>query len=97
MLTVKLGAGEASVEGARTKLGLAQEDLDAGFGVVPIDPDQDLYAVLVDDAAVERANPAGLAGGRPKIEAMHELQRANPIRRARLKGSDRRVASNSST
>lgn len=88
MLTVKLGASEASVEGARTKLGLGDEDLDPSFGVVPIDPEHDLYAVLVDDAVVERANPAGLAGGpfsNPKIEPMHEpaKARAHPTRRKR--------------
>jgi hypothetical protein len=73
MLTVKLDAAEATVEGARTKLGLGAGDLDPGFGVVPIDPDHDLYAVLVEDTVAERADPTGLAGGpysNPKIEPM---------------------------
>jgi hypothetical protein len=63
LLTVKLKPAEASVEGARTKLGLGGDALDPGFGLVPIDPDHDLYAVLVEDTVAEGADPAGLAGG----------------------------------
>jgi hypothetical protein len=81
MLTVKLDAAEATVEGARTKLGLKPDELDLGFGVVPIDPDHDLYAVLVEDTAAERADPAGLAGGpysNPKIEPLGPSRSSRP-------------------
>jgi hypothetical protein len=71
MLTVQLAPDQATPEDARSKLGLGDDDLDVGFGVVPIDPDRDLYAVLVEDHVAARASSDGLAGGpfaNPKIE-----------------------------
>jgi hypothetical protein len=71
LLTVQLPSDRATVDGARSKLGLTGEELDAAYGVVPIDPDHDLYAVMVEEDAASRASAEGLAGGpfsNPTIE-----------------------------
>ncbi len=54
MLTVKLDPASATVEGARERLELEVGELDADFGVVNIDPDQGLYAVLVEEKTAQR-------------------------------------------
>ena len=43
-----------SLEAAARTLGVAESALDADFGVVPIDPDRDLYTVRIDAAAVRK-------------------------------------------
>ena len=54
MLTVKLDPGKASVAHVRKKLKLSESELDPEFGVVNIDPKQNLYAILVDEDAARR-------------------------------------------
>jgi hypothetical protein len=46
LVTVR-GDEAASLEGAAEQLGVALDDLDSNFGVVPIDPQEQLYAVNV--------------------------------------------------
>jgi hypothetical protein len=47
-MTVTGKDGPPSLSDAARQLGVAVGDLNAGFGVVPIDPDHKLYAVEVD-------------------------------------------------
>lgn len=71
MLTVKLDPDRATAKDARERLGLAEEELDADFGVVNIDPEQGLYAVLVDEQTAERlSGEKGVEGpfANPPIE-----------------------------
>jgi hypothetical protein len=56
MLTLKLDAGRATLEDARQRLGLDEGEVDDDFGVVNIDPEQDLYAILVDEQTAERVS-----------------------------------------
>ena len=41
------GEGMTSLEAAAAQLGVAPEDIDPNFGIVPIDPRQNLFAVQV--------------------------------------------------
>jgi hypothetical protein len=54
MVSLELPADQASVAAVRQRLGLGPNEIDAAFGVVPIDPDHGLYTVLVTPEAAER-------------------------------------------
>ena len=71
LMTVELAPEAASLADAAARLGLAPDDLDAEYGVVPVDPDNQLYSVLVDEAAGEAARGReGVRGpfSNPRIE-----------------------------
>ena len=72
MLTTKLAAN-ATFEDAVRRLGVDESLVDRDFGLVNIDPEQHLYAVLVDEsAATGAATRAGVNGpfSNPKIETL---------------------------
>lgn len=63
-----------SIATAAKQLGVSTEDVDAGYGVVPVDPENDLYAVMV---RADRLPPADAQQGdyrgpfaNPKIEPL---------------------------
>jgi hypothetical protein len=71
LMTVELPPGAVSLEEAAKRLGVAPEQLDAEFGLVPVDPDNNLYSVMVDERAAERAGRRAGAEGpfsNPRIE-----------------------------
>ena len=71
MLTIELPRERATVDAVRERLGLEAFDIDTGFGVVPIDPDNGLYTVLVTPDAAERVQGTpGVSGpfANPPIE-----------------------------
>jgi hypothetical protein len=71
MLTVKLHPRQASVSHVCKQLKLSQSELDPDFGVVGIDPKQNLYAILVEEAAARRIGKVkGVQGpfSNPRIE-----------------------------
>ena len=47
LMTVIEMHGKPTLAEAAKDLGVATEDLDAAFGVVPVDPERGIYAVLV--------------------------------------------------
>lgn len=47
LMTIKVPQGKPTLAEAAKRLGVALSDMDATFGVVPVDPDQGLYAVQV--------------------------------------------------
>ncbi len=55
MIQFRFPGGTPTAAQAAGALGLAPEDLDPEFGVIPTDPSQDLYAVRVDELAANRA------------------------------------------
>jgi hypothetical protein len=62
MLTVKLPPERATLDEARKRLGLSEDEIDPKFGLVPLDPAEGTYAVLVSAEAGARA--AASAGDR---------------------------------
>jgi len=70
LLTVEL-PGAADLEAAAQRLAVPVAKLDAQFGVVPVDPDNHLYSVMVeDDAAPGASARSGVSGpySNPRIE-----------------------------
>jgi hypothetical protein len=71
MLSLELPADQATLAAVRQRLGLEAAEIDARFGVVPIDPDHGLYTVLVTPEAAERVKGSpGVSGpfANPPIE-----------------------------
>ena len=60
LMTVEMPGAEPSIDRAASELGVAVEDLDTAFGVVPIDPASSRYAVQVRaDKLPTETRPAG--------------------------------------
>jgi len=71
MVTLRLDPAQATLPEVLGLLGLGQDEVDPGFGVVPIDPAERLYTILVDEAAAARiADAPQVEGvfGNPRIE-----------------------------
>ncbi|WP_433256524.1 hypothetical protein ACQPYK_17720 [Streptosporangium sp. CA-135522] len=62
LVTVRLPP-RATLAQAMHRLGLSEEEVDIGYGLVLIDPDQGLYGLRVTEEAARRVDPA--AGGGP--------------------------------
>ncbi|AHH18702.1 hypothetical protein NONO_c39180 [Nocardia nova SH22a] len=62
LLTVRLTA-DATLTAALSALDLADDEVDLDFGLVAVDPDQNLYALRVTDTAASRfqADSSGAA------------------------------------
>jgi hypothetical protein len=73
MLTVRLQPAEANLPAVQRKLKLAKGQIDPDFGVVSIRPQDQLYAILVDDDIAGRISSVeGVQGpyANPPIEAL---------------------------
>jgi hypothetical protein len=74
LMTVNCQEGAPSLEQAAQQLGVSVHDVDASYGIVPIDPDRGLYAVQVrgDKLPAKSENTRGEAHrgpwSNPKIE-----------------------------
>lgn len=71
MVSLRLDPAQATLPEVLRLLGLASDEVDPGFGVVPIDPAEHLYTILVDEAAAARvADAPQVEGvfGNPRIE-----------------------------
>lgn len=73
MMTVELDPDSATVDKVAERLGLEPGEIDADFGVVPIDPDNHLYSVLVDEQASARV------AGQPGVEGPFSNPRIEPF------------------
>lgn len=62
MLTVTRDPSRASLKAVKEDLGLADEEIDADFGVVNIDPEGNRYAIMVEERASARLTD------RPEVE-----------------------------
>jgi hypothetical protein len=54
MVTIRLEDAHANLKQVMERYGLAPEEVDEGFGVVCVSPEQQLYAIVVDDEAAAR-------------------------------------------
>ncbi|WP_433501425.1 hypothetical protein ACQP1K_14505 [Sphaerimonospora sp. CA-214678] len=75
LITVRLPHG-ASLESARRHLDLAEDEVDAGYGLIPVDPAHDLYAMRVTEAASHR-----VAGSHPEASGPYADPPISPIDR----------------
>jgi len=57
LMTVTAPHGKPSLADAAQRLGVELSDMDATFGVVPVDPDRGLYAVQVKAGRAQPAAP----------------------------------------
>ncbi|MEV4460408.1 hypothetical protein ACWEQG_32155 [Microbispora sp. NPDC004025] len=66
LITVRLPA-PATLEAAMRRLDLAEDEVDTAYGLVPVDPDRDLYVLRVTEDAGRRVGgpDAGGADGGP--------------------------------
>jgi hypothetical protein len=71
MVTLHLTAAEATLPQVLAKLGLSPHEVDPGFGLVSLDPDKRLYAILADERVAARIEGHASVQGtfsNPKIE-----------------------------
>jgi hypothetical protein len=73
MVTLRLDPAQATLPAVMGILGLAPDEVDPGFGVVPIDPAEHLYTILVDEAAAARVADA------PQVEGVFGNPRVEPF------------------
>ncbi|GAA2868483.1 hypothetical protein GCM10010517_28290 [Streptosporangium fragile] len=69
LVTVRLQP-RATLADAMRRLGLSEEEVDTGYGLVSVDPDRGLYGLRVSESAADRLDP-GTGGGvysDPRIE-----------------------------
>lgn len=59
MMTIRTASGPPTPDAVRRRFALAEGDLDDAFGVVPVDPDAGIYAVMVEESAAPRLSSGG--------------------------------------
>jgi len=70
--------GEPSVEQICEKYGFKPEELDLQFGIIEIDPQDNLYSILVDQDAAERVREQ-LGENIPDMEGPFSNARIEPF------------------
>jgi hypothetical protein len=73
MVTLRLPPEQASLPEVRDLLGLTPEEVDPSFGVVNINPAEDLYTILVEEPAAARIADA------PQVEGVFANPRIEPF------------------
>ena len=68
-----------SLAEAANALGVLVSEMDAAYGVVPIDPSAALYSVVVDDAAATRVEAALNAQPRDPAEGVYSNPPIQPF------------------
>jgi hypothetical protein len=70
MFTIELEEPQATVPEVKKRLHLADDQIDADFGVVSIDPQAHLYAILVEEGTTPPGDAGAVSGpySNPRIE-----------------------------
>jgi hypothetical protein len=76
MMTIVSPRGAPSLAEVARQLGVGREDIDANFGVVPIDPERGLYAVQVRSGKAHPPASSEYQGpwSNPRIEPFGPIQ-----------------------
>lgn len=80
MVTLKLDPEQVSLAQVRESLGIDAEEIDDDFGVIAVEPEKNLYAVLVEQDTANRVRDTkGVDGpfSNPKIEPFGPPQNAD--------------------
>ena len=81
LMTVKVPHGKPTLAEAAKQLGVTIEDMDAAFGLVPVDPDRGIYAVQVraDKLPKQPERPSDYRGpwSNPSIAPLGPVQGDN--------------------
>jgi hypothetical protein len=59
MVSFEVVGAAPTVDELKERFGLSDEEIDASFGVVEIDPETYTYTILVEASAVEKVQPGG--------------------------------------
>jgi hypothetical protein len=79
MITVRLPHG-ATLATATERLGLSEDDVDTGYGLVLVDPGQGLYGLRVTDEAARKVDPAAIAQPGEGVHADPRIEPFGPSR-----------------
>ena len=58
MVTIRAADNPPTIEDLRRRYALREDEIDASFGVVEVDPADHLYAVLVEESAAAKIQPS---------------------------------------
>jgi hypothetical protein len=75
MITITAVDRTPSIETVKKQYGLKDDQIDAEFGVIEVDPDEHTYTVLVDDSVVSRIT----SDKRWKVEGPFSNPRIEPF------------------
>lgn len=76
LITVTLPSG-SSLEDAQRRLGLADDEVDTAYGLVPVDPAHGTYVLLVTEEAGSRIQ--GTAGAKGSYKGPYANPRIEPF------------------
>lgn len=76
MVSFEVAGVAPTVEELKERFGLNDEEIDASFGVVEIDPETHTYTILVDAAAAEKVRAGGSIS---KVEGPFSNPRIEPF------------------
>jgi hypothetical protein len=76
MVSFEVAGAAPTVEELKERFGLSDEEIDASFGVVEIDPQTHTYTILVEESAAEKVQPGGSIG---KVEGPFSNPRIEPF------------------
>jgi hypothetical protein len=59
MMSFRVVGSTPTIDDIQTRFSLTNEEIDRNFGVVQVDPEEDLYTILVEESAADKVQPGG--------------------------------------